>query len=129
LKAYDIALFLIFLLFSINFITASGVLGSDVNVYFGGYAQSINQSVTGAAPQVGEEISYPELAISSFGLLVRTLVVVILILLYSTILLPVFLGQLGLPAEMNAMITVGVWITYVIGYNQYRARSTLQGLE
>lgn len=129
MKGYDIAVFLIFLMFSINIIASSGIFGSDVSIYFGADLASIQEDIEGMAPREAEEMSYPELAISSFGLLVRSLVAVLLVLLYSTVLLPVFLFMLGLPAVITAPITFGVWLAYVIGYNQYRARSTLLGTE
>lgn len=131
MKAYDIALFMIFLMLSINIITASRVMGDGVDIYFGQEAALLNSSVqgTGVTPQTDEALSYPELAISSFGLLVRSLVVIILIFAYSTFLLPIFLAQLNLPAEVNLAITIVVWISYIVGYAQYRARSTLQGTE
>lgn len=129
MKGYDIAVFLLFLMFSLNIIASSGIFGSDVSVYFGADLANIQGNIEGMAPRQTEEMSYPELAISSFGLLVRSLVAVLLILLYSTILLPVFLFMLGLPAVITAPITFGVWLAYVIGYNQYRGRSSIQGLE
>lgn len=129
MKGYDIAVFLIFLMFSINIIASSGIFGNDVGIYFGADMANIQSDLEGMAPRQSEELSYPELAISSFGLLVRSLVAVLLILLYSTVLLPVFLFMLGLPAVITAPITFGVWLAYVIGYNQYRGRSSLLGTE
>jgi len=122
---------LIFTLFSVNILGASGIFGSDFNVYYGSQAKTISDSISapGIAPQNDEALSYPELAISAFGLLVRSLVVMILIFAYSTFLLPIFLSQLGLPIDITAPITTGVWISYIIGYSQYKARSTLQGTE
>ena len=119
------------MLFCVNIIGASGMMGSDFHVYYGEKTKSIADSVQapGVAPQNDEALSYPELAISAFGLLIRSLVAIILIFVYSTILLPVFLSQLGLPFDITAPITAGVWIAYVIGYAQYRARSTIQGTE
>lgn len=129
MKGYDIAVFMLFLMFSINIIASSGIFGTDVSIYFGADLASIQSKLEGAAPGETEDMSYPELAISSFGLLVRSLVAVLLILLYSTILLPAFLFMLGLPAVINAPITFGVWLAYIIGYNQYRGRSTIRDLE
>lgn len=129
MKGYDIAVFLIFLMFAINIIASSGIFGTDVSIYFGADLARIQSDIEGMSPRQSEELSYPELAISSFGLLVRSLVAVLLILLYSTILLPIFLFMLGLPAVITAPITFGVWLAYVIGYNQYRGRSSLLGTE
>lgn len=107
------------------------MMGSDFPVYYGDKAIEISSKIQepGVAPGNDEALSYPELAISAFGLLIRSLVAIILIFVYSTILLPMFLGQLGLPFDINAALTTGTWISYVIGYAQYRARSTLQGTE
>ena len=143
IKAYDIAIFLIFVLASTNILAASRYLESDeacgtsghpvcdINIYYGPEFNNIQSGLQGpgVAPQQTEELGYSELAISSFGLLVRSLVAILFIFGYSTFLLPLFLNQLSLPADATAVITLGVWITYVIGYAQYRARSTLQGTE
>lgn len=130
MKAYDIALFMVCILFSINFIAASQVFG-DTGVYYADLATTIQGDLqgSGVAPQSDEALSYPELAISAFGLLVRSLIAIILVFAYSTILLPLFLGMLGLPGVATAPITMIVWLSYIIGYAQYRARSTLQGTE
>jgi len=130
MKAYDIALFMICFLFSINLWAASGVFG-DTGVYYADIAESIqgNLQSEGVAPTQEDALSYPELAISAFGLLVRSLVAILLVFAYSTILLPLFLGMLGLPAVATAPLTMIVWMSYIIGYAQYRARSTLQGTE
>lgn len=138
MKAYDIALFMVSLLFSINFLAASQVFG-DTGIYYADIANTICESTSGScqgdlgssgvAPQTDEALSYPELAISAFGLLVRSLVAIVLVFAYSTFLLPVFLNLLGLPAVATAPITMVVWMSYIIGYAQYRARSTLQGTE
>jgi hypothetical protein len=130
MKAYDNALFLVCLLFATNFIAASQIFG-DTGVYYADLAESIQGDLGsgGVSPQQDEALSYPELAISAFGLLVRSLVAILLVFAYSTILLPLFLNQLGLPAVAMAPITMVVWMSYIIGYAQYRARSTLQGTE
>ena len=130
MKAYDTALYLISLVFCVNLISASGIFG-DTGVYYGDIAESISGGLQseGVAPGSDETISYPELAISSFGLLIRSLIAMLLVFAYSTILLPVFISQLGLPLVVSAPITMIVWMTYIIGYAQYRARSTLQGTE
>lgn len=130
MKAYDNALFLVCLLFATNFIAASGIFG-ETGVYYADIASSIQGDLGsgGVSPQQDEALSYSELAISAFGLLVRSLVAILLVFAYSTILLPLFLNQLGLPPVAMAPITMVVWMSYVIGYTQYRARSTLQGTE
>jgi len=130
MKAFDNALYLVSFLFAINLISASQVFG-DTGVYYGDIANQIQGDLggSGVAPKNDEALSYPELAISSFGLLVRSLLAMVLVFAYSTFLLPLFLGQLGLPAIVTAPITMVVWMSYIIGYAQYRARSTLQGTE
>jgi hypothetical protein len=138
MKAYDIALFLVCFLFACNFFTVSQVFGTT-GVYYGDIANTICNSTSGQcsgdlsgggiAPQKDEALSYPELAISAFGLLVRSLIAIVLVLSYSTFLLPLFLSQLGLPGVATAPITMIVWMAYIVGYAQYRARSTLQGTE
>jgi len=130
MKAYDVALFLMALIFCVNIVAASGIFG-DVGIYYADIADSISSGLQsdGIAPAADDTISYAELAISSFGLLVRSLIAILLVFGYSTILLPIFISQLGLPAVVTAPITMIVWMTYIIGYAQYRARSTLQGTE
>ena len=138
MKAYDIALFMVCLLFSINFLAVSQIFG-DTGIYYADIANTICDATSGScsgdlgssgiAPQTDEALSYPELAISAFGLLVRSLLAIVLVFAYSTFLLPMFLSLLGLPAVATAPITMIVWMSYIIGYAQYRARSTLQGTE
>ena len=138
MKAYDIALFMVCLLFSINFLAVSQIFG-NTGIYYADIANTICDATSGScsgdlggsgiAPQTDEALSYPELAISAFGLLVRSLLAIVLVFAYSTFLLPLFLSLLGLPAVATAPITMIVWMSYIIGYAQYRARSTLQGTE
>jgi|SRR3990172_10214181 len=131
MKAYDIAIFLIFLMLSMNILIASNVFGTDININYGTKISILSSTVqsSGYAPSEKEEISYSELAISAFGLLVKSLIVIIMIFAYATILLPIFLYQLSLPGEINTALTIGVWIIYIIGYAQYKSRSSLLGSE
>jgi hypothetical protein len=125
MKGFDIAIFTILLVFSFNIVSASGILG-DYHSSYTDIAESINSTIVSTSPKQSEEISYTQLAISAFGLLVQSLVIVIAVVAYSTILLPYFLGSLGLPASFNAAITICVWIAYLITYAQYKARSNLE---
>lgn len=128
MKAYDVALFLISVMLSINILSASGIFGTDVKIYFP-QTTTLNNSLQSNSPNAADDISYETLLVSAFGLLVKTFFVIILIFAYSTILLPVFLNMLELPGEINAAITIIVWVTYIIGYAQYRGRTSLSGTE
>lgn len=125
MKAYEVALFLLMFNASINIVNNMGIWG-DETIYYG---QGIQTSMESVDPTGTEEISYLGLAISGFGLLVQSLIAVVLILGYSTVLLPAMLWQLGIPAAFNGVFTLGVWITYIIGYSQYKARTSFLGAE
>lgn len=142
MKAFDIFMFLIAFMFAANILVVSGFLNSPYNddgtpctsncgvdVYYGDDIQNVISKFTSFTPTPGEELSYPELAISAFGLLIRTLVIMVFVLLYATILMPFFLAQLGVPLVVNTAISTLTTISAVIGYNQYKARSTLLGTE
>lgn len=143
MRAYDVAILLICMVGAVNILTASHFLESDrdcgspghdacyIDIYYGPQLTKISNEVQGpgVAPQNEEVLSYSEIAISAFGLLIRSLVAIVLIFGYITFLLPSFLDQLHLPADVNAIITVGVWTVYIIGYAQFRSRSTLLGTE
>lgn len=143
MRAFDIAMFLICVLGAANILAASHFIESDhdcgnpghnpcdINIYYGAPIAKIQSEVSapGIAPQNDEVLGYTEIAVSAFGLLIRSLVAIVLIFGYITLLLPLFLNQLHLPAEVTAIITLGVWLTYIIGYMQFRSRSTLLGTE
>lgn len=142
MKAYDIAVFLICFLGALNILSASGFLdspncgtGTNEPCFAGHYDIGLFNDIRnrvqgpGVAPQNDETLSNLEIVQSAFGLLIRSIVAILAIFAYITILLPVFLGYIGLPDSLTAMITLGTWISYVIGYAQYKARSTLQGTE
>lgn len=143
MRAYDIAILLICVVGAVNILAASHFLESDrycgspghnpcdINIYYGPQLTKISNEVQGpgVAPQNDEVLSYSEIAISAFGLLIRSLVAIVLIFGYITLLFPIFLDQLQLPADVNAILTVGVWATYIVGYAQFRSRSTLLGTE
>ena len=127
MRALDIAIFLILLNFSVNFINSSGIFGDEkMGVYYGpDILQTIQSSY---APQQKEDINYVLLGLSTFGFILSSMIVLLFILGYSTILLPVFLLQLGLAAEFNLMLTTMVWVFYIIGYRQFAARMSTEGL-
>ncbi len=142
MKAYDIFWFIVAFMFSANILAASGIFDSTLNddgtpcirncgisENYGVEIGKINQTMTDSVPQKGEELGIQELTISAFGLLIRSLVIMVVVILYSTILMPVFLYQLGLPEPVIAAFSLFTLITAVIGYNQYRARSSLLGVE
>ncbi len=127
MRALDIALFLILLNFSANFMMASGIFGDEkLGVYYGPDILGTIQS--NYAPQQKEDVNYVLLGLSTFGFILSSMIVILFILAYSTILLPIFLGQLGLPTELTLMITTMAWIMYILGYRQFAARMSTEGL-
>ena len=145
MKGYDISIFVIFLMFSANILSASGFLDSSDcgqpgkepcgawKIYDTTNAHTLNSTFHGAdmAPTSENDlIAYAKAAISQFGLLLDALIGIIKIIAYSSILVPVFLGNLGfIPTEVNAAITIGVWISYIVAIMQFKSRSSLMGTE
>lgn len=125
MKAYEIALFLIMLNASFNIINASGIFG-DSTLYYG---QGILSSIQSIAPPSGTDIGILEFAVSLVGLVIQSLIALLMILCYATILLPFMFWQIGLPAVISGPLTLGVWIAYAIGYNQWKSGRNIGGLE
>lgn len=123
MKAYEIALFLMLANACFNIVNFMGIWGGS-QIYYG---PGISENLQAAAPS--SSIGTVELIISAVSLVVQSLIALLLIIAYSTILLPAFLFQVGMMPIFNMVFTLGVWITYIIGYTQWKAGRTMMGTE
>lgn len=143
MKAYEISLFYILLMFSLNMLAATGFLDSEncgignnepcfTDMYSTQETHNINQTLhaPGVAPtSATDAFGYFKAGLSTFGLLLDTLFGVITLLFLSTIGFPIFLTNLGLPSPFVAIMSIGIYITYVVAIIQYKARTSLYGTE
>jgi hypothetical protein len=127
MKAYHISLLLIMFSVSIIIVNSSGIFGDvELKPYDG---PDILGVIAAFAPSTTESLTYNVIAISAFGLLVYTLSPIVSILIYSTILMGFYLPLLGLPYIFTTPLMIGTWISFIVGYNQYKGRTSLREQE
>ena len=110
MKFYQIALFI----FAFN---ASLSILNSLDL-FGSYIQHDTQWMQDLS-RMQNESNYKVSATAIFGDFVKGLSILIEALGNATVLLPYFLAKLGAPAELNAVITAGSWLTYGIAIAQF----------
>ena len=113
MKFYQIALFIFALNASFSILNSINLFGSYIQ-HDPGWMQQLNQSFK-------DQSSYQISTTAIFGDFAKGLSIVIEALGNATILLPFFLAKLGAPAELNAVITAGTWLTYGIAIAQFLA--------
>lgn len=127
MKAHHISLYLIMFSFSIVIVVSSGIFGDiQLKQYDGPDILGVIRSF---APATTESLAYNVVAISAFGLLIYTLSPIVSILIYSTILMDFYLPLLGAPYAFTVPLTVGTWLMFILGYNQYKGRTSLREQE
>jgi len=121
MRALNIIGFLLMLQLSFVVVNAMNIFpGFSLGVWTG---LDIVDTLTSFMPKTTDTTSYAILSLMSFvGFFVQSLIFVIMMFGYATILFPFFLGQLNLPIEVNTLLTAGVWIVYLVDYNEYRSR-------
>ena len=117
LKAYEIALFLSIFVAMITFIQIPEVGLVEENVIYvpawnNSYGESFNTTI------FFDDVSGLEKLWNAGKFLVNATVLFGSALLYSTILLPLLLPQLGVPPELTIIITPIVWFVYGVGIFQ-----------
>ena len=116
MKFYQIALFIFAFNASLSILNSANIFGvyiqhdtqwiSELNKY--------NNSHT--VPYIGN-YTIPGTAI--FGDFIKGLRIIKDALANATILLPFFLAKLGAPVQINAVITAGTWLVYIIAIAQF----------
>jgi len=127
MKSYHISLALIMFALAIVIVNSSGIFGEiKLKPYDG---PDILGVVKTLAPDNVEELNYQILAISTFSFLFGTVSPVIAILAYSAILMEFYLPILGLPQEFTLPLLAGTWISFILGMNQFKGRTSLREQE
>lgn len=127
MRAYDITLALIMFSLAVVIVNSSGLLGdTPLKQYDGPDFLGILKSL---APKTSESLAYSVLAISAFSLIMYAIKPLLGMLVYSTILMDFFLPLLGMPYYFTLPLTIGTWMSFIIGHAQVQANTTLRGQE
>ena len=113
MKFYQIALFIFAFNASLSILNSVNLFGTyiqhDVN-----WMQELNSSQ-------GYSESYTVSATAIFGDFIKGLSIIKDALANATLLLPFFLAKLGVPGELNTVITAGTWLVYAVAIAQFLA--------
>ena len=128
MRALNVAGVLIFINFAIAFINAMNLFpGTSIGEHM---SPDIVGTLETFFPKTDDKASYALLSLMLYvGFFIQSILFFVVVLGNITILLPFFLTDtLHLPVEVTLPITAGVWLVYLIDYNEYRARmKTLSG--
>ena len=121
MRALNIMGSLIFIQLAIAMVNYANIIpGNPIGGYMG---QDIATALIPYQPSTSETTSYGILNLMAFvGFLIQSILFFVFLIGYTTVLLPALLQQLGLPLLINGIVTTGVWMSYIIDYNEYRAR-------
>ncbi len=118
MKFYQIALFIFAFNASISVLNSMNLFGIYI-MHDTAWMEGLNQSS-------GFSGNYTVSSTAVFGDFVKGLQIITSALGDATILLPFFLSKLGVPGEMNAIITSGTWLVYGIAIAQFLSGRKLE---
>lgn len=124
-RAFEIALGLFLFVNIISFLTT--VMPVDETVTTGRWKDGNIQSINETATELGE-CEFRLINILNWGfkiieLAARSILLILLFVIYSTVLVPFLLNDFGVPMEFSIIISSVIWIIYAVGlYNMFNAK-------
>lgn len=118
MKFYQIALFIFVFNASVSVLNSANV--------FGAYITDDPQWMQNLNTKFDTNSTYSINPEAVFGDFILGLRILIEALGNATILLPFFLSQLGVPAELNTVLTAGTWLTYAVALAQFFSGRTVE---
>ena len=118
MKFYQIALFIFVFNASISVLNSANIFGAYI-VHDTQWMQDLNT-------KFDTNNTYSVNPAAVFGDFIKGLKIILEAIGNATILLPFFLTQLGVPAELKVVLTAGTWLTYAIAIGQFLAGRTVE---